>query len=150
MAAGPLPKAAHSRERDTRRRQADAVTLHPDGIVRGPELTGSWSPGTIDYYETWRRSAQAQLFTDTDWLRLRHVVLPLVELNGKRPAAAYAAEIRLNEERWGALYGDRVRMKMRVETGPVALSPEAETPRAPVSIADRLRRDPAPEKPAPF
>lgn len=35
---GPAPKTQHQRERDTRRRQAEAVHLTADGVLRGPEF----------------------------------------------------------------------------------------------------------------
>jgi hypothetical protein len=150
MAAGPLPREQHARERDTRRRQSDVVAVSPDGVARGPELEGAYGPDTVRWYDTWRRSAQAQLFTDTDWGRLR-ILAPIVELYFRRPTAAALGEIRLNEERLGATYTDRLRAKIRVETGPVALSASDDAPRAPVSsIADRLRRQPPAETTAPF
>jgi hypothetical protein len=149
MAAGPLPKAQHARERDTRRRQGDAITLYPDGVVRGPELPGGYQPETVEWYETWRRSPQAQLFQATDWMTLRRLAR-LYDDDIRRGSAAAKSEIRLAEEKWGATVADRLRLKIRVEDGPVALSPDASTSRPVASITDRLRRDPAPEAPAPF
>lgn len=111
---GPAPKEQHQRERDTRRRQSDVVSVRADGKIRGPELTASYSPDTVEFYETYRRSAQAQLFEETDWLSLQ-LVLPLVESHMKRPSAAAASEIRLTVERLGGTYTDRQRAKIRIE-----------------------------------
>jgi hypothetical protein len=85
-----------------------------DGEVRGPELVGDFSPFTRDWYDTWRRSAQGQLFTSTDWLRVR-MLAPLVDAYSRRPSAAAFSEIRLNEERLGATYVDRLRARIRVD-----------------------------------
>jgi predicted acyl esterase len=144
MAAGPVPKGTHQRERDTRRRQADVVTLTDDGVQRGPALVGAYSQDTFEWYATWRAAPQAQLFASTDWSRLK-VLASMVDAYFTKPSAAALSEIRLNEERLGATYTDRLRAKIRVETGTPALSAIEGTVRPPVSIADRLRREPAPD-----
>ncbi|AYN58482.1 terminase small subunit [Arthrobacter phage Liebe] len=126
---GPAPKEHHQRERDTRRRQADVVTVAADGTVRGPSLeegTGraDWSDATVAWYDRWRRSAQAQLFQSTDWGRLLMLV-PIVESYFTiKPSAAALSEIRLNEERLGATYVDRLRAKIRIED--LSAAPDAE------------------------
>lgn len=111
---GPAPKQQHQRERDTRRRQADLVSVEYDGIVRGPELEGAYGPQTLAWYETWRKAPQAQLFEETDWLRLV-LLAPIVEAYFRKPNAAALTEIRLNEEKLGATYVDRLRARIRVE-----------------------------------
>lgn len=122
MGAGPLPKDQHQRERDTKRRQADAITLTDDGEIRGPALRGTFSENTVEWYETWRRSPQAQLFLATDWERLQ-LLAPLVDMHFRRPAAAYLTEIRMTEERLGALVVDRIRAKIRVSQDERELAP---------------------------
>lgn len=118
---GPAPKQQHQRERDTRRRNADVVTVSDDGQLRGPDLleaTGreAWSPMTLAWYNTWRRSPQAALFEATDWGRLL-LLAPMVDyyVTGAKPSAAALSEIRLNEERLGATYVDRLRAKIAIE-----------------------------------
>lgn len=114
----------HAQKSNRRRTNAptfDAIPLTRDGLVRGPsleELTEreNWLPGTIKWYETWRRSAQAQVFEDTDWMRLGQLA-PLVEANIKRPSAAAMSEIRMNEERLGATVVDRMRARMTIDSG---------------------------------
>lgn len=110
---GPLPSPVTQRERTTRARQSATAIVVDDGEVRGPELVGDFSPFTRDWYDTWRRAPQGQLFTSTDWLRVR-MLAPLVEAYSRRPSAAAFSEIRLNEERLGATYVDRVRARIRV------------------------------------
>ena len=111
---GPAPKEQHQRERDTRRRQADVFTVSQDGEIRGPELVGPYSDETQAWYLDWRVSPQACLFTNTDWRRLL-LLAPIVESYFRKPSAAALSEIRLNEERLGATYVDRLRAKIRVE-----------------------------------
>lgn len=118
---GPAPKEQHQRERDTRRRQADVASVTDDGTLRGPDLleeTGrrDWDPQTVAWYDRWRRSPQAQLFEATDWGRLI-MLAPIVDYyhTSPKPSAAALSEIRLNEERLGATYVDRLRAKIRVE-----------------------------------
>lgn len=111
---GPAPKESHQRERDTRRRQGDVVSVRADGAIRGPALTREYSPDTVEFYETYRRSPMAQLYEETDWQALQ-LILPLYESHMKRPSAAAASEIRLTVERLGGTYTDRLRAKIRVE-----------------------------------
>lgn len=120
---GPAPQQQHQRERDTRRRQADSVSVSQDGEIRGPELVGPFSEPTHDWYMDWRTAPQATLFTNTDWRRLL-LLAPIVEAYFKKPSAAALSEIRLNEERLGATYVDRLRAKIRVEAA--GSVPEAE------------------------
>lgn len=120
---GPAPKLQHQRERDTKRRQADAVTLTPDGVLRGPELPSSIispHPETIEWWTTWRVSPQAQLFEATDWEALKRAALlhdyvwKSTTTPGGKPSAAAISELRLIEERYGATFVDRQRAKMHI------------------------------------
>lgn len=116
---GPAPKQQHQRERDTRRRQAGAVSLRADGELRGPELPDrpqGWHPETIIWWDTWRRSPQAQLFEATDWETLkRAALLHDYVWTSPKPSAAAISELRLIEERMGATYVDRQRARIRIE-----------------------------------
>lgn len=98
----------------------NAATVTDDGVLRGPELEGVWSPGTLAWYEDWRRSPMAQLFLATDWRRLA-LLAPMVEKHLASPSAAAMSEIRMNEERLGATYSDRLRSRIIVaDDAPVA------------------------------
>lgn len=96
------------------------TTLTADGVVRGPDLEEvtdrSWDKDVLRWYQTWRESAQAQLFTPTDWQRLA-ILAPLVEKHFSGPTGATMSEIRLNEERLGATIVDRLRARITVTTG---------------------------------
>lgn len=137
MAHGPAPKLQHQRERDTKRRQADAITVTRDGVLRGPDLADAtlrpdWPAEVLAWWEDWRRSPQAALFEDTDWRRLA-LLAPMVAAYLRRPSAAALSEIRLNEERLGALYVDRLRAKIHVsaeEDAPLASVEEISSSRA--------------------
>ncbi len=154
---GPIPKARRQRERDTNRRDRDVVTVVPDDVVRGPELPAghTYSPTTVQWYETWRRSPQAQVFEATDWLALG-LVLPLVNSHTRRPSAAAASEIRLVTASLGGTHADRLRMaKLRIDRSaePADTSPGSIGSNVtPISarrdsIRARLAADPEPAAP---
>lgn len=100
----------------------DATVLVRDDEVRGPSLTDAtgvlpsdgWLAPVEAWWETWRRSPQAQVFEATDWGRLA-MLAPIVQAYWKRPSAAALGEIRMNEERLGATVVDRMRARMTIE-----------------------------------
>lgn len=110
---GPAPKDPSTR----RRRNADPVpttVVAPDDELRGPELPSGfdWPAPTRRWWETWRRSAQAQTMTDTDWDFLLDTALLHAELwagNG-----AVAAELRLRVAKFGATPEDRARLRLQI------------------------------------
>lgn len=110
---GPAPKESHSRARDTRRRvDGQTVTIAPDDETRGPELpdTHEWPAPTLTWWETWRRSPQAQTFTDTDWSFLVDTAVLHAEFwLGDR---SVAAELRLRAAKFGATPEDRARLRI--------------------------------------
>lgn len=145
MARGTM----HAAKSDDQRTRRNAPThsekvVTDDGAVRGPDLldaTGrDWSEPTKRWFETWRRSPQAQLFEATDWERLLTLV-PLVEYyhSAPKPPAAALSEIRLNEERLGATYVDRMRARIRIEQ-PESGADAIVTPLQLVSKADAMSR----------
>lgn len=91
--------------------------LTADGIVRGPDLTEAtgrtWDAPVLRWFQVWRESAQAQLFTSTDWQRLV-MLAPLVEKLETSATAALMSEIRMNEERLGATVVDRMRARIAI------------------------------------
>lgn len=132
MARGTLHASKPADQRRRRNAPAhDEVVVRDDGELRGPELAGTWDATVLEWYETWRRSPQAQLFEATDWQRLR-TLAPIVQAYFRRPSAAALSEIRMNEERLGATHTDRMRARIRVERD------DEQRDAAPVlSIADR-------------
>ncbi|MEV1157723.1 hypothetical protein AB0J27_20225 [Micromonospora chokoriensis] len=114
MARGTMhaPKPDEARRRRNAPQHGETVVTRDDA-VRGPELGGAYGPETVAWYETWRRSAQAALFEDTDWSRLQ-MLARIVEAYYRRPSAAALGEIRMSEERLGATVVDRMRARIRI------------------------------------
>lgn len=125
----------------------DTTTLIRDGEVRGLSLTETvgaepedgWLPQVLAWWETWRRSPQAQAFEATDWLRLA-TLAPIVQSYWRKPSAAALSEIRMNEERLGATVVDRMRARMRItDPDPEALDGGNVVSLARDNIAARLK-----------
>jgi hypothetical protein len=115
---GPAPKGTRSRERD----KDPVLAVEPDGETHGPELSESfeWPPATLTWWNTWRNSAQAQTFTDTDWSFLLDTAVLHAEFwLGNR---ALAAELRLRAAKFGATPEDRARLRLEVGTPPAPTS----------------------------
>ena len=123
--AGPgntLPKDPATRRR---RNAAPAPTVvTADDELRGPHLPidvlpdhEQWHPRTRAWFNTWRRSPQAQAFTATDWEFLIDTALMhhTMWLKGRWE---FASELRLRAAKFGATPEDRLRLRMQV-TGPV-------------------------------
>jgi hypothetical protein len=130
---GPAPKdPAKRRRRNAEPKAKD--TLVSDGEIRGPELPEgvledeSWHPRTVQWWETWRRSAQSQTFTDTDWDFLLDTAL-MHHTMWSRQKWEFAAELRLRAAKFGATPEDRLRLRMEIETPgsgrPTAPKPDA-------------------------
>lgn len=137
---GPAPKDTLSRARDQRRRDGQVVDLVADGTIHGPELPESvdWPDATLDWWETWRASAQASTFTDTDWaFLLDTAVLHMAFWDGDHTVAS---ELRLRAAKFGATPEDRARLKMSVGKPAPATEPK-QTPkkRAPAARTRRAR-----------
>lgn len=138
---GMAPKATRSRARDSKARDAELNRVEVDDEVRGPELPEgvlpdqeSWHPRTVQWWETWRRSAQAQVFIDTDWDFLLDTAL-LHHVMWTKGRWEFASEVRLRAAKYGATPEDRMRLKLKIETA--ADKPASvETPR---STADRRK-----------
>lgn len=137
MSRGTLnPKKPNSANRNASGLTAPSQVLADDGALRGPELSEAtgrddWDTDVLRWYDTWRRSPQAQLFTSTDWARLA-LLAPLLEKYFEDPKPTTMSEIRINEERLGATYTDRLRARMLVQPGDapdatvLTIAPDAE------------------------
>jgi hypothetical protein len=85
-----------------------------DGDAHGPELpdTHEWPEATTKWWDTWRKSAQASTFTDTDWSFLTDTAVLHAEFwLGDR---SVAAELRLRAAKFGATPEDRARLKIEI------------------------------------
>ncbi|MFF4478668.1 hypothetical protein ACFY1A_16860 [Streptomyces sp. NPDC001520] len=122
---GPAPKDPSKRRR--RNASEPETVLTPDDELRGPELpegalgvnakTGEiieWHPMTVAWWLTWRKSPQAQTFTDTDWAFLVDTALMHHSMWAKGQWTL-AAEVRLRAAKFGATPEDRARLKLKVD-----------------------------------
>lgn len=122
---GPAPKDPSQRRRMNKPEQFEVVTA--DGELHGEELpdTYEWPAATLAWWKTWRSSAQASKFTETDWSFLLDTAVLHAEFwMGNR---ALASELRLRAAKFGATPEDRARLK--IEVG----NPDA-TPKAPARL----------------
>jgi hypothetical protein len=111
---GAAPKAAHQRERDTRRRIDDKAIRVPDQAYAGvvPELPAhEWLPATLAWWETWTHAPQAHMFTVTDWAFLIETAYLTDAFYGGNMAVA--SELRLRMAKFGATPEDRARLRLQ-------------------------------------
>lgn len=122
--AGPgrTPKEQRSRPNDTARRQAEMRHVTQDGQLRGFDLPDGllpegtdWHPATVAWWQTWRESAQAQRFTETDWRFLLDTAL-MHHTMWTKGRWEFAGEIRLRVGKFGATPEDRMRLKLSIDT----------------------------------
>lgn len=109
---GPAPKDPSQRRRQNR--DAPLTVISADGNTYGSELpeTHEWPKQTLDWWETWRTSAQAQTFTATDWAFLLDTAVLHAEFwMGER---SLAGELRLRAAKFGATPEDRARLKIAI------------------------------------
>lgn len=110
---GPAPKDPSRRHR----RHTDPIpttVVSDDDEVRGPELPEGidWPAPTRAWWDTWRRSPQAQTLTATDWDFLTDTALLHARFwSGDEKVAA---ELRLRVAKFGATPEDRARLRMQV------------------------------------
>lgn len=126
--SGPAPKPDDQRRRRNAPTHGAERVLKDDGVLRGPELV-EVAPSlpedsqALDYvlgwWDDWRRSPQAQTFLATDWRRLG-MLSALVAAYFAQPDTKLLSELRLNEERLGALHVDRLKARIRVEPAETA------------------------------
>ena len=132
---GPAPKAMK------RRRNAEPpnTKVSADGGLRGPDLPDgyNWHPQTLLWWQTWRRSPQAQRFTDTDWSFLLDTALMHSAMWAKSQWTL-AAEVRLRAAKFGATPEDRARLRLEVDV-PVA---ESEKPTTAAAARKAAAKDP--------
>ena len=134
---GPAPKGEDAR----RRRNATPVVtiLKPDGKMHGPDLPEGidWPDATRDWWTTWRKSAQASTFTDTDWSFLLDTAILHMEFwDGDR---SVAAELRLRAAKFGATPEDRARLKIAVGEPTEGKAPRTQS-KAQAARRERLLR----------
>lgn len=125
--------AAPTKDRSQRVRPGKSVptttTISPDDELRGDPLPADalkepWHPRTLAWWETWRRSPQAQTFTATDWDFLLDTAL-MHHTMWTHGRWEFASELRLRAAKFGATPEDR--MRLRLQVAPIEPAP-AEKP----------------------
>lgn len=121
---GPAPKPDAERRR--RNPVPEMAVLSADGLLCGPDLPESldWPAATSAWWLTWRESAQAKLFTATDWSFLLDTALLHAEF--WLGDLGVASELRLRAAKFGATPEDRARLKIEVCVPPAATAPRAQ------------------------
>jgi hypothetical protein len=126
------------------------MVLVADGKIYGPELPDSydWPDATLTWWQTWRASAQASKFTDTDWSFLIDTAVLHAEFwLGNR---SVAGELRLRAAKFGATPEDRARLRLQVGEPGAPLSPtrlQAKTGRLRYAAPARPPRQPSDAQP---
>lgn len=144
---GFAPKTERSRPRDSKRRAGEQTHVTPDKKLRGPALPRTagldlpWHPRTKAWWDTWRKSPQAQVMVDTDWDFLLDTALlhNTMWLGGRTDLAA---ELRLRVAKFGATLEDRLRLKLTIDPPdkPAAKPSSAAAGSKVTSIEDRRNR----------
>ncbi len=139
--AGMGPPPAENRvRRNADTFGSDRTTVVADGRMRGPALKGEYAAATREWWNTWRKSAQAQTFAPTDWQRLK-MLLPLVEAfhttSDPQLMVKLLTEIRQSESLLGATPMDRLRGRVSVQQAPppARRKPAAPDPAAPAAVS---------------
>ena len=97
-----------------------------------------WHPRTVAWWQTWRLSAQAQSWQDTDWdFLLDTAVLHSAFWSGKRDVAA---ELRLRVAKFGATTEDRMRLRVQATGDDAAPTPAVVTAAKPAVKSSARRR----------
>jgi len=90
----------------------------PDGKLRGPTLPKDvgfeWNPRTKAWWLNWRKSAQSQTMTDSDWDFLLDTAL-MHHAMWEKGQWTLAAEVRLRVAKFGATPEDRMRLKFQID-----------------------------------
>lgn len=133
---GPAPKGTRSRDRDT----PDFEELEapaPDKLF-GPELPEGieWHVQTRALWDALRRSPLLEHEPDLGWQFLIDTALMHHEM-WTRGKWEFASEVRLRVAKFGATPEDRMRLKVKITTGPVQ---PAVKPAAVTDISSRRQR----------
>lgn len=121
---GPAPSKDRSERVRPNKAVAETQVIAPDKQLRGPELPSDalsdgedWHPRTKAWWETWRRSPQAQKFVDTDWDFLLDTAL-MHHTMWSKARWEFASELRLRAAKFGATPEDRARLRLQVTAEP--------------------------------
>lgn len=118
---GPPPKPSNRRARGNkdpipqtilRFEHAEAPELPSFGIQgEGGLIEYEWPERTMQWWETWKASPQAEHFSSTDWEFLLDTALIHAKVWTGDPSVA--PELRLRVAKFGATMEDRARLRMQ-------------------------------------
>ncbi len=121
MGGGPAPKPRNARARrnhdfapqmELQFEPGEAPELPTSWVDEdGVKRRVNWSPLTLDWWDRWRRSPQAQIFSESDWNSLL-IAAFVADKFHKTFKVQYAAELRQREAAFGATPIDRLRLRM--------------------------------------
>lgn len=127
---GPAPTKDRSQRVRPNKNVPATTKVAPDDELRGPPLPDDalpepWHPRTLAWWDTWRRSPQAQMFTATDWDFLLDTAL-MHHTMWSKGRWEFASELRLRAAKFGATPEDRARL--RIQVGEPGAKPEVARP----------------------
>ncbi|WP_405960603.1 hypothetical protein OG235_24730 [Streptomyces sp. NBC_00024] len=151
---GPQPKQPGRRARANkdpvpqtilRFEQAEPPELPTLSVMKDGELVEyAWPARTLDWWEMWKASPQAEHFSSTDWDFLLDTAVVHARLwSGEMSAAA---ELRLRVAKFGATPEDRARLRMQFAQADEADSKRPEGGRSARERRGVLRALPPPEE----
>lgn len=118
---GMAGSGQRQRSRDESAVKAQYIDVVPDGELRGFDLPEGvlpdnepWHVMTVQWWNTWRESPQAQQMLATDWQELLATAL-LHHIMWSKGRWEFASEVRLRAAKFGATPEDRQRLKMNVK-----------------------------------
>lgn len=131
---GPAPKPNDRRAR--RGSDNSPTTILRFEEAEQPDLPESqpWPPETIEWWNMWRDSPQAEHFGSTDWEFLKDTALLHAMLWGNGDITVLA-ELRIRVAKFGATPEDRARLRMQF-----AEADERDSKRGPAVPSARERR----------
>ena len=149
---GPAPKANARRRVTGKAPDKIPTTIVPATPSReplGPPLPDDreWPKQTLVWWDVWRRSEQASLFMQSDWLYLQDMALihgmvwslSFDELRDKMGlVTGLMAELRLRCAKYGVTIEDRMRLRVTSSAAPMTVP--VETPSAVPVAGDRRSR----------
>lgn len=109
---GPAPKSGDRRAR--RNSDATPTTILRFEEAEQPDLPDGfpWPDATLEWWEMWRDSPQAEHFGSTDWSFLLDTAILHANLWGNGDTTVLA-ELRIRVAKFGATPEDRARLRMQ-------------------------------------
>lgn len=142
---GPAPK-----DDAVRRNKAtfDKIIVEWDGVVRGPSLPDDydWCNRTEQWWDMWRRSAQAMVWLESDWEHMLETAMlhtrfwdqdyPLKPTEMK----SLAEHIRQRMQVLGSTFEDRRKLRLEVRSAEADKMNEAQIDAAAAVAVDYMER----------